>query len=58
MATVIYAALGMGSTLQQCQVNSGLHPLGVAKSSTSFCCEGGNVTSAGWQVTLVSSYGT
>ena len=35
------------------QVNSALHPSGVAKSSTSFGCgKGGNVTSAGWQVTL------
>jgi len=35
-------------------VNSALHPSGVAKSSTSFGCmgKGGNVTSAGWQVTL------
>ena len=32
---------------------SALHPSGVAKSSTSFCWgKGGNVTSAGWQVTL------
>ena len=30
-----------------------LHPSGVVKSSTSFgCSKGGNVTSAGWQVTL------
>ena len=35
------------------QVNSALHPSGVAKSSTSFGWgNGGNVTSAGWQVTL------
>jgi len=35
------------------QVNSALHPPGVAKSSTSFDWgKGGNVTSAGWQVTL------
>jgi len=35
------------------QVNSALHPFGVAKSSTSFGWrKGGNVTSAGWQVTL------
>jgi len=34
-------------------VNSALHPSGVAKSSTSFGWgKGGNVTSAGWQVTL------
>jgi len=34
------------------QVNSALHPSGVAKSSTSFGWgKGGNVTSAGWQVT-------
>ena len=33
--------------------NSALHPFGVAKSSTSFGWgKGGNVTSAGWQVTL------
>jgi len=35
------------------QVNSALHSSGVAKSSTSFGWgKGGNVTSAGWQVTL------
>ena len=35
------------------QVNSALHPSGVAKSSTSFAWgKGWNVTSAGWQVTL------
>jgi len=35
------------------QVNSALHPSGVAKSSTSFGWgKGGNVNSAGWQVTL------
>ena len=40
------------------QVNSALHPSGVAKSSTSFgrtsfgWGKGGKVTSAGWQVTL------
>jgi len=34
-------------------VNSALHPSGVTKSSTSFGWgKGGNVTSAGWQVTL------
>ena len=34
-------------------VNSALHPFGVAKSNTSFGWgKGGNVTSAGWQVTL------
>jgi len=33
------------------QVNSALHPSGVAKSSTSFGWgKGGKVTSAGWQV--------
>jgi len=38
------------------QVNSALHPSGVAKSSTSFSWgKGGNVTSAGWQVTLCDS---
>ena len=35
------------------QVNSALHPSGVAKSSTSFGWgKGGKVTAAGWQVTL------
>ena len=35
------------------QVNSALHPSGVAKSSTSFGWgKGGKLTSAGWQVTL------
>ena len=35
------------------QVNSALHPSGVAKSSTSFgWSKDGKVTSAGWQVTL------
>ena len=35
------------------EVNSALHPFGVAESSTSFGWgNGGNVTSAGWQVTL------
>ena len=37
------------------QVNSALHPSGVAKSSIPAligCGKGGNVTSAGWQVTL------
>jgi len=35
------------------QVNSALHPAGVAESSTSFGWgKGGKVTSAGWQVTL------
>jgi len=34
-------------------VNSALHPSGVAESSTSFGWgKGGNVSSAGWQVTL------
>jgi len=34
-------------------VNSALHPSGVAKSSTSFGWgKGGQVTAAGWQVTL------
>jgi len=34
-------------------VNSALHPSGVTKSNTSFVWgKGGNVTSAGWQVTL------
>jgi len=35
------------------QINSALHPSGVAKSSTSFgWSKGGSVSSAGWQVTL------
>ena len=35
------------------QVNSALHPSGVAKSSTSFGCgKGWDVTCVGWQVTL------
>ena len=35
------------------QVNSALHPSGVAKSSASFGWgKDGNVSSAGWQVTL------
>jgi len=35
------------------QVNSALHPFGVAKPSTSFDWDkGGKVTSAGWQATL------
>jgi len=44
------------------QVNSALHPFGVAKSSTGFCWgKGGKVTSAKWQVVIsrsgdVSSY--
>ena len=46
-----YAALGTGCVYLYCslKVSSALHPSGVAKSSTSFS---GNVTSAGWQVTL------
>ena len=40
------------SIIWQCE-HSALHPSGVAKSSTSFGWgKGGNVTSAGWQVTL------
>ena len=39
--------------LRKINVTSALHPSGVAKSSTSFGWgRGGNVTSAGWQVTL------
>ena len=42
-----------GPYIPSIQVNSALHPSGVAKSSTSFGRgKGGNVTSAGWQVTL------
>jgi len=43
------------------QINSALHPSGVAKLSTSFDCgKGGKVTSlttAGWQVHCVIPYG-
>ena len=41
----------MQSCLCISQVNSALHPSGVAKSSTSWG-KGGKFTSAGWQVTL------
>jgi len=41
------------TTCRLLQVNSALHPSGVAKSSTSFGWgRSGNVTSVGWQVTL------
>ena len=44
---------GSQSICNSGQVNSALHPSGVAKSSTSFGWgKGGKVTSAGWQVTL------
>ena len=44
---------GTCNTLFTRQVDSALHPSGVAKSSTSFGWgKGGEVTSAGWQVTL------
>jgi len=40
------------------QVNSALHPSGVAKSSTSFGLrQGGKVTDAAWQVTLCDPMG-
>ena len=40
-------------TIAALQVNSALHPSGVAKSSTSFGWgKGGKVTAARWQVTL------
>jgi len=43
----------LSSDITTTQVNSALHPSGVAKSSTSFGWgKGGKVTSAGWQVTL------
>ena len=43
----------MASATPDLQVNSALHPSGVAKLSTSFgWSKGGNVISAGWQVTL------
>ena len=46
----------MGTGYALLQVNSALHPFGVAKSSTSFGWgKGGNVTSVGWQVTLCES---
>ena len=39
--------------LQNTDVNSALHPSGIAESISSFGWgKGGNVTSAGWQVTL------
>jgi len=39
--------------IHQLQVNSALHPSGVAKSSISFGWgKGGKVTAVGWQVTL------
>ena len=52
-ATVIHN-LGHGMrTYCSTYVNSALHFHGVAKSSTTFDWgDGGNVTSAGWQVTL------
>ena len=46
-------AAGRMREMHPTQVNSALHPSGVAKSSTSFGFgKGGKVTSAGWQVTL------
>ena len=49
----IYGILSQVTSGKWLQVNSALHPSGVAKSSTSFDWgKGGNVTSAGWQVTL------
>ena len=50
------AITGYSRAFQDCwssQVNSALHPSGVAKSSTSSGWgKGGKVTAAGWQVTL------
>jgi len=43
----------------QPQVNSALHPTGVAKSSTSdIWGKGGKVTTAGWQVVLCDTHET
>jgi len=53
MAGCVSRTVHAGQLSLECQVNSALHPSGVAESSTS--CgwgKGGNVTSAGWQVTL------
>ena len=53
MAGCVSRTVHVGQLSLECQVNSALHPSGVAESSTS--CgwgKGGNVTSAGWQVTL------
>ena len=53
MQTCIWPSWCHCHSLCHLQVNSALHPSGVAKSSTSFDWgKGGNVTSAGWQVTL------
>ena len=47
------ASRGKKSLMIERNVNSALHPSGVAKSSTSFGWDkGGNVSYAGWQVTL------
>ena len=49
----VQAARAFLHTRTTYSVNSALHPSGVAQSSTSFgWVKGGNVTSAGWQVTL------
>ena len=51
--TRLYFAGKLSWDITTNQVNSALHPSGVAKSSTSFSWgKGGKVTSAGWQVTL------
>ena len=48
-----YFAGNLSWDITTTQVNSALHPSGVAKSSTSFGWgKGGKVTSAGWHVTL------
>jgi len=47
-----YFACKLSWDITTTQVNSALHPSGVAKSSTSFCWgKGWKVTTAGWQVT-------
>ena len=50
----LLASFQLGTSISSIsQVNSALHPSGVAKSSTSFGWgKGGKVTSAGWQVTV------
>ena len=53
-----YAALGTGTAARDVHlhcsafINSALHPSGVAGTRFGGEGEGGNVTSAGWQVTL------
>ena len=53
MGDRLWAGIPSRYVTSQLEVNSALHPSGVAKSSTSFGWgKGWNVTSAGWQVTL------